>query len=61
LFSELSLDVGEFDNECVMGGLGDTMTFVGFFDSPLCRLEGILGDVELVLGRSEQRFYILWE
>jgi hypothetical protein len=59
LLSELSLDVGKFDNEGIVGGLGDSMLFVCFFDALFRCFEGIFGNVDFLFGCIYQRFYFL--
>jgi len=50
LFSELCLEIGKFDNEAVVGGFGDSISFVGFFDASFGCFEGFFGNVDFMFG-----------
>ncbi len=59
LFFELCLEIGKFENEAVVIGSCDSISFIGFFDASFGRFDSIFGNLNFMLGCCDECFDFL--
>ena len=58
-FFELCLEIGKFENEAVVVGFCDSISFIGFFDTSFGCFESFFGNLNLMLRSCDECFDFL--